>query len=287
MTKGMKNPFMAFLSVLAACTASGEAGEGTVTFSTYGEDYIEKEIPAADVADGWTIRYGKFLVAIGEVSVAEADRAPLSTMTGSKLFAMTRPGDKAVVTFSGVPAKAYPDVGYVIGPVTAATTVGEGASEADKDLMARAGYALYVEGSAQKASVTKTFAWGFTARTHYEKCKGALAGKETDGVVVTNGGTDRVELTIHGDHLFYDDLQSNEAKLRFDNLAAADADDDGAVTLEELAAVKLAALPAERGPYGTGSAAGIHDLGAFVAALSRTVGHFRGEGECVSRAEAP
>jgi hypothetical protein len=55
--------------------------------------------------------------------------------------------------------------------------------------------------------------------------------------------------------------------------------------MEELTRVKLAAIPRENGPYGTGSAAGINDLGAFVTALSRTVGHFRGEGECFASAE--
>ena len=56
------------------------------------------------------------------------------------------------------------------------------------------------------------------------------------------------------------------------------------MTLAELSAVKLARLPKENGPYGTGSAADVTDLGAFVTGLTRTVGHFRGEGECISRA---
>ena len=61
--------------------------------------------------------------------------------------------------------------------------------------------------------------------------------------------------------------------------------DDGEVTLEELATVKLAAIPTANGPYGTGSAAGINDLRDFVEALSRTVGHYRGEGECIASAK--
>lgn len=57
---------------------------------------------------------------------------------------------------------------------------------------------------------------------------------------------------------------------------------DGVITLDELAAVQLTSLPL--GQYGTGSAGSVHTLKDFVSALSRTVGHFRGEGECVSRA---
>ena len=71
-----------------------------------------------------------------------------------------------------------------------------------------------------------------------------------------------------------------------DNIANADADADGKITLEELAAVDLAdKTKITAGTYGTGSASNINDLRAFVEALSRTVGHFRGEGECLARAK--
>jgi hypothetical protein len=269
--------WLGLVALLACSDASSEDGAGTVAFTTYGEDYIEKEIPAADVEDGWSIRYDKFLVALGEVTVDGAAKMP-----GYKLFSMKQPGDKPVVTFAGVGAKAYPHVSYSIAPATGAIESTDGVTEADKTMMVTSGYSVYVEATATKEAVTKKYAWGFTARTLYDHCKGELSGKETDGVVVTNGGTDLVQLTIHGDHLYYDDLQSKEAKVRFGNIAAADANGDGTITLEELAAVQLAAIPAEQGAYGTGSAAGINDLRAFVEALSRTIGHFRGEGECVA-----
>lgn len=38
--------------------------------------------------------------------------------------------------------------------------------------------------------------------------------------------------------------------------------------------------PKEDGAYGTGAAANVNNLREFVTALSRTLGHFRGEGEC-------
>ena len=99
--------------------------------------------------------------------------------------------------------------------------------------MVQNGYSVYVEGSATKDATTKSFTWGFKTSTLYDKCKGEVSGKETEGVVVTNGGNDAVEPTIDGDHLFYDDLQSAEAKMRVDNIANADADNDGKVTLED------------------------------------------------------
>jgi hypothetical protein len=282
----MKLPGIAFVTALAVACSSSDDGNGAVTFTTYGEDYIEHEIPASAVEDGWQIRYERFLVTFHDVAVADGDSAPAAKMVVSKLFNLKVAGDKKVVDFPSVPARAFDRVSYRIAPAVAATALGSGATESDKQLMVSNGYALYVEATATKGAISKTYRWGFALDTLYDRCKGEVGGKETDGTVVTNGGTDVIQLTIHGDHLYYDDLQANEAKVRFDNIAAADANDDGEITLEELAAVKLASFPVDgsKGTYGTGSAAGINVLRAFVEALSRTIGHFRGEGECFARA---
>lgn len=266
---------------VTACSNDDSEGSGKVEFSTWGEEYIEQGIPADDVEDGWSIRYRKFLVVIGSVRIADASGAVGSEMKTSKLFDMTKPGVKPVVTFDGVPAKAWTHVSYRVSPISGDSALA-GASEADKQLMASGGFSIYVDAVATKAGATKTFSWGFRTDTLYDRCEGELGGKKTEGVVVTNGGTDQPQITVHGDHLFYDDLQAEEAKVRFQNIADADRDGDGTITLEELASVKLASLPSDKskGSYGTGSATGINDLSTFVTALSRTLGHFRGEGEC-------
>lgn len=276
---------VASFSSFGACSDPDE-GSGAVSFTTYGEDYIEKEIPASDVVDGWAITYDRFLLTIHDVAVAEGDAPPAAKMAVSRLFNQKIAGDKRVVDFR-LPARLYDRVSYRIAPAIASTTLGDGVTEADKQLMVSNGYALYVEASALKGAAAKRYRWGFRLDTLYDRCKGELAGKETDGTVVTNGGTDTIQLTIHGDHLYYDDLQAKEAKVRFDNIAAADANGDNEITLEELALVKLASFPTDgsKGTYGTGSAAGVNDLRGFVEALSRSVGHFRGEGECFASAK--
>lgn len=159
------------------------------------------------------------------------------------------------------------------------TTVHGSASEQDLTLMQDNGYSVYVEGSATNGTDTKTFRWGFTDGVRFGDCVDVGGGQETNGIVVTSGSAVDMQLTLHGDHFFYDDLQSGDAALRFDNLAAADADDDGVVTLEELAQVPLANLPAENGPYGVG-ASDVNDLGGYVRAAVHTLGHFNGEGHC-------
>lgn len=268
---------------LAIPALACSAAQGDLNFSTWGEEYIEKGIPSTEFADGWGVTFDKFLIVLDGVEVSDGTTSK-AKMPKPRLFNHVVPAPKPVFAAGTLPAQAYTKVSFMITPVTAETELGQGATEADKALMTKGGYSIYVEGKAQKGAEQKRFSWGFSTKTLFDDCKVEESGQEVLGVVVTSGGSLDAELTVHGDHFFYDDLQSPDAKLRFQNLADADANKDGEVTLAELAAVKLARLPKENGPYGTGSAADVTDLGAFVTGLTRTVGHFRGEGECIARA---
>ncbi len=264
---------------LTGC-GEGPAGEGSVSFTTWGEAYIEDRIPAADFADGWSVHYAKFLVVIGDITIADDTGHVGAAWKGDRLVNHVSPGVKELHTFAGLEARAWAEVSYGIRPAGDDTELGGGATADDLAMMKANKYAVYVEAEATKDAVKKAYQWGFRVPTRYVDCKGDKDGKETFGVIVTNGGVDEVELTIHGDHLYYDDLQSPSATRRFNALASADEDMDGSLTQAELSAVKLVSIDAKDGSYGTGAAGDVNDLGAFVTALSRTVGHFRGEGEC-------
>jgi hypothetical protein len=281
---------IAFGSASLACSSSdptGSGGEGTLVFTTWGEEYIEDEIPAdpegGGFVDGWSVSYDKFLVSFQNIVVADARGDTAGGMQASRLFDNTLPGVKAIAVLDGVAAKAWDRVSYEIAPVVEDTELSEGVPEADKQLMIGGGYSLYVSGVASKDDVEKRFGWGFAIGTRYEECQAEEDGRVEPGVVVTNNGQLTAELTTHGDHLFYDRLQSSPdpsvpTSLRFEGLAAADADADGTITLEELDATPLDVRTYD--PSGLGAAT----LGAFVTRLARTVGHFRGEGECTVRA---
>ncbi|MGC4087667.1 MAG: hypothetical protein QM756_07180 [Polyangiaceae bacterium] len=274
----------ALLSV--ACGSSnptGSGGTGTAHFTTWGEEYIEDGIPAdpegqTGFIDGWSVKYEKFLVNFQNIRVATTAGKVAAEFPGSLLFDNTQPDVKAIKEFADLPAQAYTDVSYEIAPVTTTSELSDSASAADKALMLAGGYSVYVAGTARKDAASLHFAWGFAIGTHYAGCHSEQDGKDQLGIVVTNNASLEVQLTTHGDHLFYDRLQADDVaqktSLRFDSLAAADADADGELTLEELDAkvldVKL------YNPSGLDAAT----QGAFVSALARTIGHFRGEGEC-------
>jgi len=129
---------------------------------------------------------------------------------------------------------------------------------------------VLVEGRATKGAQTVAFSWGFTAATTYDPCH--------SGGEVADGGVATVQITIHGDHLFYDDAVSEEPSLRFGDLALADADGDGTLTTDEMSAYGILALD----HYGVGSL-DIDNLWEFVSHMTSTLGHIDGEGHCETR----
>ena len=101
-----------------------------------------------------------------------------------------------------------------------------------------------------------------------------LAGKGdstkylSDPNIVRPTSTVAVQITVHGDHLFYDDAMSKDPALRFADIALADADGDGRVTEEELSAYDIRPLP----NYQVGSL-DIYNLFDFIAHMTTTLGH--------------
>jgi hypothetical protein len=279
-------PSLACAAFMAACSP----GKGSAKFTTWGEEYIEEMIPADPngedgFIDGWTLQYTKFLVAIHGIEIARSDGEVGAKMTGSKLIDNVQPGRKDLVSFLDLDAVEWDRVSYQIKPAEASSEL-VGATEADRTMMVANGYSMYIEGSATKDAVTKSFQLGYTLGTQYKDCQQAEeSGQAIQGIVITEGGTDVSELTTHGDHFFYDRLKASEdpavkTVLRFDEKAAADVDNDGMITQAELDAVPIDVRKYDPSGFNTPT------LGSFMNALSRTVGHFRGEGECsVSEAE--
>jgi hypothetical protein len=273
------------LGLACAFAACDGGGKGTAKFTTWGEAFIEEGIPADangedGFVDGWALKYDKFLVAFHEITVGDETGAPVAHLTGSKLVDNVIPGRKELVTFPDLPARAYRQVGYQIKAALADSELVAGAAEADRAMMVANGYSIYVSGSATKGAVTKTFHWGFKTATQYRSClQPAESGQPIEGIVVTNGGEDTSELTTHGDHFFYDRLKASEdpaivTSLRFDEKAAADEDGNDEITLDELNAAPIDVTRYDPSGFDAPT------LGAFMTSLARTVGHFRGEGEC-------
>lgn len=230
---------------LTACAFLGSAcssdeADGTLLITAYGESYIEDGIPSAEVEDGWEVNFEHFKVTIEDVIVGE------ETLTNIEVIDLTKKssGDGQELGALLLPAGKYTTASFAITQVEA-------------------------EGEATKGKEKKTFHWIFDRTTEYTKCKATSTIKA--------GEADTLQITVHADHLLYDSLVAEEPSLLFGPLAAADADDDGEITQEEL-------KKADIGDYDPGSDDGVDDLWAYLSALSTTLGHVNGEGHCSSRA---
>lgn len=265
------------LAVLAALVLSACEGPiSIVKFNTWGEELIEEGLPASKFEDGWSVKFTKFLVVIRDIAIVDSAGTVGSQQPGAKAFDLTKKGPVEVYA-AAAPAKAYDVVRYAIAPDGNAEATNIDA--ADLALLKSRTASLIVVGTGTKAGVTKTIEWSFTNNTLYDNCEKAMGmGK---GVVLTPGKEISVQLTIHGDHLFYDQL-SGDAKLRFDPIANADTNGDNKVTLDEVQAVQLTSLP--QGQYGTTGASNVRNLREFITQNMRSIGHYEGEGECSPKA---
>lgn len=263
-----------YLPLLLLCTACDGADPctasdtGELAFTIYGEEYIEESVPAEAFVDGWTVTFERFLLHVSELAAKhDVCEDEFRDSTG-RLFNLAQgSGGKGhpVLTAQVLPG-SYSEAEYRLGPAEAGTQLGNASSE-DQTLMVDNGWSMYAEGTASRGSEVITFAWGYATDTTYGPCAA--------DALVAEGDIDRVELTIHADHLFYDMLFAEDPNVAFDLIASADADGDGHVTRAELAATSI--LTQAR--YQVGST-GIEDLDAYVSAQTQTLGHINGEGHC-------
>ncbi len=240
-------PTLFSLAVLFGGSAcSDDSDDGRLEVVVYGEAFIEEGIPASEMSDGWSVVFDSFEVELGEVTVAEAGAAPALEAQAYSTFelAVATDGKGLLVAEGDVPGGAYSEVSYRLGTVE-------------------------VSGRATRDGVEKSFAWTMDTETRYSGC---------EGNAVVDGSTETTQLTIHGDHLFFDDLVSEEPNVAFDLIASADVegDADGVITIAELEAVDI--TPLER--YQVGNQTNVTNLWAFIDAQASLMGHIDGEGHC-------
>lgn len=234
----------AFLIFLAGC--GGGTGEWAV--ETWGEDYIEREIPSDAFADGCSVAYDSFVVTFAARELVDGNGDVVGSLPANEAFDVHEPGPTEMGAVD-VPADHYDTVRVVVAP-------GED------------GVSVHAVGTLTCGGESATFDWAFAESTTYVCAPPDLT--------IPAGGSDRTQLTVHGDHLFYDGLEDPDAAVRGQAILDADADANGEVTLEELDAVSIPALG-----YGVGEYSDVLTLRQFVSHLSRTLIHVDGEAECV------
>lgn len=251
------------LLFLGAC--DGEpAGDGTLRVTIYGEEFIEEGIPADAFVDGWAVVFDRFIIAVDDI---DADGEPLP---GQHVFDLVQASGGAGHDVGSLmlPAGTVEELSYRIAPA-GSDAVAATATDTDVADMQAGGFSLIVEGTATRGEESIALQWGFTTSTRYSPCETKQP--------LTAGGEARSQITIHADHLFYDDLESSVPDVAFDLIATADADANGTATNGELHAVDITT----QSRYQVGSR-DIADLHGFIEAQTATLGHIDGEGHCAT-----
>lgn len=248
-----------------------EGEPATSKFYAYGEPFIEDGIPASAFADGWAITFSEFVITVNDAGIKGA--GPWSETSATALYVdVAKAGNEAanpgtaVGTVATTTNKTYDEAFYTIAPATVGNNVN--AADATVTEMQAAGASVLVRGTATKGDSSINFDWALNSSSTYNPC-------EIQGFSPVASEETRVELTIHGDHLFYDSLSSEDPDLIFQAYADADANADGTVTIGELEAVQVIDTN-----FNAGGADDVKTLLDFVTFQSTTLGHINGEGHC-------
>lgn len=283
------------LALAAAAGCAGPTGDVIVLLDA--EDSITEGLDPGDeledVADGWTVRFSKYVVAIGDVRLersAAGTEAHDHDVTVVDLAAVPA-GGLELTRFEALEVGNWDRFEYATPHPEADATRHPSVSQADFDAMVAGHWTYLVEGTLERAGGEScppdgacrpasrlTFRIGADVETLYGPCE---AEDGLPGVTVTEGGA-TVAITIHGDHLFFDAFPSGAEVIerRAQWLANADLDGDDAITSEELMAIDAAAIFPSDLYNLAGAAIPIETAWDFVRAQLTTQGHFQGEGEC-------
>ncbi len=284
--------------IACALSAGCAPATGDVTVLLEAEGSITEGIDAGsseeDIVDGWSVRFSKYVVAIGAVRLAR---------TAAELE--VRADEVAVIDLATLPAGGVELARFEALEVGRwdrfeyATPSPEGATRdasvdpADFDAMVANGWTHWIEGTIEsdagescapdgscRPASRLAFRFAASVPTMLGPCQ---AEDGLPGVTVTEGGT-TVSITLHGDHVFFDAFPAGAEVIarRAQWLANADLDGDDVITPDELMAIDAAALfPLATHHLAGGPAEIPIDTGwDFVRAQLATQGHFQGEGEC-------
>lgn len=306
-------------SALVACTgaSSSDAGDGALTVLLEAEATITEGLDAGtageDVQDGWTIRFDRYVVVIGDVDLhlatdASVERGapelyavdltqlgaaglPLWELDGLQAgewqfnYALAGARESVSLHTSVMPvdfdAMSAADATYLI----AGTMSQGGGQSCPPSALAKPGAATSVGVNAggddcfENPSVT--FRWALGAPTAFGPCE----IDEVPGFSVAADTTTTVAATIHGDHVFFNGFpEGGEGGIMrlAQWLADCDLDLDGEVTETELAAIGPADLAEldSRFQLGGSPITPLESMWDYVTAQLKTQGHFQGEGEC-------
>ena len=283
--------YLAAALSIAGCDSSSTGGSGNGNLSVLLEaeetivDGLQNGDEEENIRDGFDVSFSRYVVAIGMVATSQLDGAnpqtdPLVVVADFKSLPTTSP---ELTAFAGIPTGQYTSFGFETpAPDDTASNFNE-VPEADYDAMIANDWSYIIEGTITRVSddASKNFLIQADVPTVYRDC--AVDGMEP-GVSVSSNSS--VDITLHGDHLFFNGFPDEEASVQrlaqwlWDiedsngNEVLDKPDFQAATNVEEL-------FPQPTYTLGGGPISPIENAWDFVRAQLGTQGHIFGEGECL------
>jgi len=223
-------------TLLAGCLPeSQQAAPGTARITVTSDTALTEGF---ETADGWRIEYERALLAIGAVRLwsdlerGDGRRCSAAHAYSSeyiRLLDARRAGAQLLATPHGL---GPCEVGLQIWGGSDTVVLGEGVEEGEADRLRSPGgdafvprgpISLHVAGRATRGDVEKRFDWAIRQSFDFERCA---------SVTLEGGAHVELRFELDGAALF---RESAGAAPSFDALAELDGDDDGWLTVEELA----------------------------------------------------
>jgi hypothetical protein len=230
------------LFALACLPVDDRPPPGSLVVTVSGDEALGSGITTTD---DWQLVYDRFLLSLGHVRtedrpnierIDDCNQYSEATTYYLRIFDMQERSPQTVATLH---ALGQCELAFQLWRPSERSVLGAGVDESDRAFMRTAGsdpfvddggIVLHVAGTATKSGTTLRFAWSFRRLLGYSRC----------GVIeFQSGKSQTADIRIRSQILFHDRLDESTAELRFDPYAAADANADREVTLEELSAAPV------------------------------------------------
>jgi hypothetical protein len=266
-----------------------------------GSEGVTNEIPSHAFADGWALRFERFLIALEPFHFREVrDPGPANLPCDSEYTRKTNQARLLDITRPiaiGVRGLSPRGCGFALQWLAWTTkddvALGPGVMSNDLDPFYsvprrfgpdEAAPSLLMEATARRGDATKRLRVIFGHKLACCEYQCRLNGR-TEAIDVPSGGQAVVRLTLSGEQLFRTALGEDQGSLRFDAFAHADDDpssgnQDGTITSDELEKVPLATLPPAYGSYELAEPGRHETLADVLGAQLRFVWRFEG-GSCI------
>ena len=254
--------------------------EGTIV------DGIESGTGDENILDGFEVTFSRYIVSIGNVAMSQVNGDSLQSSSDVAIADFTSLGTFPELTsFNGIPTGQYPSFGFETPAPDMDVVNFNDVAEEDIAAMVDNEWSYIIEGTITQVSdgATKNFLIQADVPTVYVDC--AVEGMEPGVNVASNSS---VDITLHGDHIFFNGFPEEEGNVQ--RLAqwmwdVEDADSDGVLMkadFEQATDVGSLFPTPPQGVYELtgGPISPIEDAWDFIRAQLGTQGHIRGEGEC-------